>query len=88
MARSTPHTGPFQNHRPSSLLHLSQGEVECSHRLLRQLYSLCSRLPINADGTVAASLLREGNDAQLMALLAEVTRGCHVINEVRASGGS
>lgn len=65
-----------------SLFFCDTGRVSCSHALLRQLQSLCSRLPLSADPMLFESLLREYSDAQLTALLAEITRGCSIISEV------
>eukprot|EP00035_Acanthoeca_spectabilis_P022252 m.442781 g.442781 ORF g.442781 m.442781 type:complete len:342 (+) comp18854_c0_seq1:61-1086(+) len=60
------------------------GKLEKNNELLRQLATLCSRLPITADGSSAggSSFLENANDAMLVSYLAMVTKGCAAISEV------
>jgi len=52
------------------------------HALLRDIASLCHRLPAMESGSFKEESIKEYSDVLAMTYLATLTRGVHLINEV------
>mmetsp|Transcript_24250 Transcript_24250/g.39838 ORF Transcript_24250/g.39838 Transcript_24250/m.39838 type:complete len:318 (-) Transcript_24250:82-1035(-) len=59
-----------------------KGEVPLDHVFLRQVSSLCNRLPAVDTGKFRADFLNEYNDGLLIAYLASITKSTSAINEL------
>ncbi|EKX46689.1 hypothetical protein GUITHDRAFT_70458 [Guillardia theta CCMP2712] len=66
----------------SLLQAMEKGEVKKDHRLLRQVASLCQRLPATDTPDFKEDLLQLHNDTMLVTYLATMTKGTNSINEL------
>ncbi|KJE90937.1 Mov34/MPN/PAD-1 family protein [Capsaspora owczarzaki ATCC 30864] len=62
------------------LVAVQQGSVEADPALLREIASLCNRLPNLDSPDLAEERLRECTDVMLISYLGSVTKGCQALN--------
>jgi len=61
---------------------MERGEVKKDHRLLRQVASLCQRLPATETGDFKEDFVQQYNDTLLVTYLATMTKGTNSINDL------
>mmetsp|Transcript_104084 Transcript_104084/g.167720 ORF Transcript_104084/g.167720 Transcript_104084/m.167720 type:complete len:316 (+) Transcript_104084:143-1090(+) len=61
---------------------MERGEVKKDHRLLRQVASLCQRLPATETGDFKEDFVQHYNDTLLVTYLASMTKGTNSINDL------
>ena len=60
---------------------MQQGNVAHNHDILREIHSLCHRLPVLSSPRFTQEFYNQCNDIGLLAYLGTITKGCNTINQ-------